>query len=214
MQSAPNSATDTRVQNGRRSHYDVLGVRADASASTIKAAYRRRMRELHPDSSARPVNHDEISSVSAAWKVLSNSKRRGAYDATLRRTESTYETTHPYVSSNGPVFNVDATPARYPWKFVLILGAIGITAVLLVAAFSKPAEPSKPDNVLQAGSCVDIATDGTVGEVSCAGPHSGTVKFLVAFDAVCPSDTEPHLDRQGMGRACVVRTADPVASGG
>ena len=27
---------------------------------------------------------------------------------------------------------------------------------------------------------------------------------IVAFDAPCPSDTDAFLDRQGMGRACVV----------
>lgn len=194
------------MSNGQRSHYEVLGVRADAGSSAIKAAYRKRMRELHPDSSARPVNHDEIAAVTSAWSVLSDTKRRADYDAGRRRPEQRYE------APRGYTYDVDPTPARYPWKFVMTLGAIGIVAVLLVAAFSKPAGPAKPDNVLQAGSCVDISVDGTVGEVSCAGPHNATVKYLVAFDAVCPADTEPHLDRQGMGRACVVRVADAVTA--
>lgn len=195
------------MPKGQRSHYDVLGVRADAGGSTIKAAYRKRMRELHPDSSARPVDHDEISAVSAAWAVLSNAKRRAAYDANRQRSEPNHE------APRGYTYAVDATPARYPWKLVLTLGAIGIVAVLLVAAFSKPAEPLKPDNVLQAGSCVDVSIDGTVGEVSCVGPHDATVKFLIAFDAVCPSETEAYRDRQGMGRACVVRVTDPSMTG-
>ena len=39
------------------------------------------------------------------------------------------------------------------------------------------------------------------------------VQFLVAFDAVCPVDTEPYLDRQGMGRACVIRVDPSVTTG-
>ena len=190
-------------------HYGVLRVRRDASYSVIKAAYRSRMRELHPDSSDRPVDHAEIAAVTTAWSVLSNSRRRASYDS-LGRTSA---------PSNAPIgvpYVVDPAPARYPWKFVLILFAIGTAGVLVVAAFSKPASPVKPDNVLQAGSCVDVSDDRTVGEVSCTEAHDGVVKFLVAFDAVCPADTEPFLDRQGMGRACVVRTTTPstVASGG
>ena len=195
------------MPNGR-DHYGVLRVRRDASLSVIKAAYRSRMRELHPDSSDRPVDHDEIAAVTAAWGVLSNSRRRAAYDASGGVTTSSPANTRaPYV--------VDPTPARYPWKFVLILFFLGTAAVLVVAAFSKPGSPAKPDNVLQSGSCVDVSDDRTVGEVSCAEAHDGVVKFLVAFDAVCPADTEPFLDRQGMGRACVVSaTSSTVASGG
>lgn len=194
------------MPTGSRSHYDVLGVKRGASHAAIKAAYRAKMRQLHPDSTERPVDHDEIAAVSNAWSVLSNAKRRAAYDA---------DRTDPVVSVSGSnvPYRVDPTPARYPWKFVLVLGVIGIIGVLLVAAFSKPGEPMKPDNVLQAGSCVNIATDRTVGEVACTERHDGVVKFLVAFDAVCPADAEPYLDRQGMGRACVVRVEDqPVAS--
>jgi len=192
-----------------RDHYKVLGVGPDASPAAVKAAYRARMRELHPDSSSRPVDHDEIAAVSAAWSVLSNSRRRAAYDANASRANgSTAPARAPYM--------VDPTPARYPWKLVLILFFLGTAAVLVVAAFTKPGSPAKPDNVLQSGSCVDISIDRTVGEVSCADDHDGIVKFLVAFDAVCPADTEPYLDRQGMGRACVVRTSpsSTVASGG
>lgn len=189
-----------------RDHYQVLGVRRDASHATIKAAHRARMRELHPDSTDRPVDHEEIAAVSAAWSVLSNARRRAAYDTdTGRRVEAP--------SQSSVAFRVDATPARYPWKFVLTLFVLGTAAVLVVAAFSKPTPPAKPDNVLQAGSCVNIAADRTVGEVSCATAHDATVKFLVAFDAVCPADTEPYLDRQGMGRACVIRVDPSVTTG-
>ena len=204
MRFIPNSAIDVRVTRPR-DHYDVLGVPRNATAKAIKAAYRRRMRELHPDTAGRTVDTDEIAAVSRAWSVLSDQKKRNHYDG--ERFDAT-----PVVNPPAPRF--DIAPAKFPWRFVLTLIAIGTAGVLLVAAFTKPGEPSGPDNLLQSGSCVAIAAAGSVSEVSCDGPHDAIVRSLIAFDAVCPYDTESYLDRQGMGRACVVRVAVPVASGG
>lgn len=199
MRFTPNSAIDASVTD-RRDHYDVLGVRRGASPRALKDAYRRRMRELHPDSAARqgrPIDHAEIAAVSAAWSVLSDPKRRAAYD--------TNATSAPSDAERVVVRPPDFAPARFPWRFVLSLIAIGTAAILLVAAFTGPGEPTKPDNLLQSGSCVVIGVDGTsVSEVTCDGPHDAVVRSLVAFDAACPSDTDAFLDRQGMGRACVV----------
>ena len=205
MRFTPNSAIDVRVTRPR-DHYDVLGVARNAGAKTIKAAYRRRMRELHPDTAGRVVDTDEIAAVSRAWAVLSDQKKRSAYDGEREVVTSPTQPSAP--------LRFDVAPARFPWRFVLTLIAIGTAAVLLVAAFTKPGEPAGPDNLLQSGSCVAIAVNGSVSEVACDGPHDAVVRSLVAFDAVCPSDTEAFLDRQGMGRACVVRTTTPVATQG
>lgn len=201
-----NSAIDDRV-NRPRDHYDVLGVPRSASAKAIKTAYRRRMRELHPDTATRAVDTEQIAAVSRAWSVLSDPKKRSAYDADHDVPEPVVRPTPP------PRF--DVAPARFPWRFVLTLIGIGSAAILLVAAFTKPSEPGGPDNLLQSGSCVAIAPAGTVSEVRCDGPHDAVVRSLIAFDAACPSDTEPFLDRQGMGRACVVRSvSSPVVTQG
>ena len=67
--------------NRPRDHYDVLGVSRSASAKAIKTAYRRRMRELHPDTAKQTVDTEQIAAVSRAWSVLSDPKKRSAYDA-------------------------------------------------------------------------------------------------------------------------------------
>ena len=192
--------------NGRPDHYDVLGVSRNASSKTIKAAYRRRMRELHPDTARTAVDTETIAAVSRAWNVLSDPKKRAAYDGDRDVTAPTGRPTAPV--------RFDVAPAKFPWRFVLTLIAIGTAAILVVAAFTEPTEPGGPDNLLQSGSCVDIGTDGVASEVRCDGPHDAVVRSLVAFDAVCPSDTDSHLDRQGMGRACVVRADTSVTTGG
>lgn len=190
--------------NRRPDHYDVLGVPRNASAKAVKAAYRRRMRELHPDTAKRAVDTETIAAVSRAWSVLSDPHKRAAYDGDR-------DASAPINTPAAPV-RFDVTPARFPWRFVLTLIAIGTAAILVVAAFTEPSDPGGPDNLLQSGSCVNLAADGTASEVRCDGPHDAVVRNLIAFDSTCPSDTESFLDRQGMGRACVLRTVASAES--
>ncbi|MDQ4503285.1 J domain-containing protein [Sinomonas sp. ASV322] len=59
------------------SHYEVLGVPVTASAQEVKAAYRRAARVHHPDHGGDPA---EFRRVTLAYEVLSDPKRREAYD--------------------------------------------------------------------------------------------------------------------------------------
>jgi len=57
-----------------------------ASADEIRAAYRRRARELHPD--ARPdagtnTDAEAMAAVNEAWRVLSDATRRREYDFSI-----------------------------------------------------------------------------------------------------------------------------------
>ena len=195
-----------------RTHYDTLGVKPTATRTEIKSAYRSRMRTLHPDVRKGPADHGEMAAVSEAWNVLSDTRRRAAYDARLA-SPSVSTANDGDISPFAHRPGVDLlTPPKFPWKLVVILALVGTAAVLILAAFSRPSEPQGPDNLLQSGSCVDIASDGSAFEVSCDGPHQRVVRQLVAFDETCPLDTEAHRDRQGMGMACTDPAA--VATGG
>lgn len=59
--------------------YATLCVRRNASAKTIKAAYRKRAMETHPDRSGDPL---EFQAVHQAWKLLSDPSRRKHFDET------------------------------------------------------------------------------------------------------------------------------------
>ena len=197
-----------------RTHYDTLGVKSSATRAEIKAAYRSRMRTLHPDVRKGPADHGEMAAVSEAWNVLSDTRRRAAYDAALASpspSSSSAASADPSRFVHRPGVDL-LTPPKFPWKLVVVIAIVGTAAVLILAAFSKPSEPQGPDNLLQSGSCVDIASDGSAFEVSCDGPHQRVVRQLVAFDETCPLDTEAHRDRQGMGMACTDPAA--VATGG
>lgn len=65
-------------------HYAALGVPPHASSQEVRAAYRRVMRECHPD--VRPGDaaaEERARRANQAWQVLKDGERRAAYDRQL-----------------------------------------------------------------------------------------------------------------------------------
>ncbi|MBI5863859.1 MAG: J domain-containing protein [Planctomycetes bacterium] len=61
--------------------YEILGVKKGASADDIKRAYRRLVKEYHPDHNPGNRNAERrFKEVQAAWEVLGDPKRRAEYD--------------------------------------------------------------------------------------------------------------------------------------
>lgn len=63
-----------------RDLYEVLGVERGASAEALKAAYRKKARELHPDVNSAPNAEDDFKEVQAAYAILKDDKQRAHYD--------------------------------------------------------------------------------------------------------------------------------------
>jgi DnaJ-class molecular chaperone len=61
--------------------YEVLGVKADASADDIRKAYRKLAKEFHPDlNPGKPAAEARFKAVTAAYDILSDPEKRGRYD--------------------------------------------------------------------------------------------------------------------------------------
>jgi molecular chaperone DnaJ len=63
-----------------RDYYELLGVPRNADDATIKKAFRRLAREVHPDVSDAHDSDERFREVTEAYEVLSNSETRALYD--------------------------------------------------------------------------------------------------------------------------------------
>lgn len=63
-----------------RDYYDILGVSPAADEVAIRAAYRALMLKFHPDTNKSESAADYAKSINEAFAVLSDTKKRQAYD--------------------------------------------------------------------------------------------------------------------------------------
>lgn len=65
----------------QRDYYEVLGVPRDANERTIKDAFRQLALRYHPDRNKAPDAEERFKEIAEAYAVLSDPKKRAAYDA-------------------------------------------------------------------------------------------------------------------------------------
>lgn len=80
-----------------KGYYRVLGVRPNADAAAIKAAYRTRAKELHPDRNPSAGAAESFAHLNEAYQVLSDPGRRASYD--LRAAARGQSAGGPFTSS-------------------------------------------------------------------------------------------------------------------
>ena len=73
-----------------RCYYELLGVDQSADLGTLRKAFRRLSKTLHPDTTALPVEQagQQFQLLHEAYEVLSDPEQREAYDLTLLKKVS------------------------------------------------------------------------------------------------------------------------------
>lgn len=128
-------------------YYKILGVARNASQKEIKSAWRRIVRETHPDAKRDESQIERFKSVSEAWEVLGDPIRRGEYDQQLfeikKHSEGRMATTSGHqgpmadlfsslftdilkpISNHGfPPVRLDETQFRFPINDIGLLAAL------------------------------------------------------------------------------------------
>lgn len=101
----------------KEDYYKILGVERDANKAEIKAAYKRRAVECHPDKfasasqSVKAQKTREFQLLNEAYSCLYDDKSRRVYNASYTY-ESTYQST--YESWQSPHQTRRRTSRRYP----------------------------------------------------------------------------------------------------
>ncbi|MFZ5594753.1 MAG: DnaJ domain-containing protein [Pseudomonadota bacterium] len=68
----------------KKTLYDIFGISPDASAETIRTAYKSLVQRHHPDKNRDDPHSEEIlKAINYAYSILSNTKKRAAYDHSL-----------------------------------------------------------------------------------------------------------------------------------
>ena len=120
------------TQPGKQTLYDVLGLPRDATPRDIQRAYRKAMAEIQDERTAPDPRRQVL--VNEAYEVLSDPRRRQAYDASLR----------------GPTLlgvSGGAVP-RKRWTIVFgtLFIALGLAYYFFVARGTEDAARLHPDN--------------------------------------------------------------------
>ncbi|MEE2769205.1 MAG: DnaJ domain-containing protein [Actinomycetota bacterium] len=191
----------------RSDHYATLGVSETASAEQIRAAYRRRARQLHPDRVVDPVERiraeARMSTVNEAWRVLGDQGLRTAYDRERRPDQlaGSPQVTRSYQPTAPDLFDDVEVPAAVGCvlRFGPVLLAVGLLVGLLIVTALASGGGDSPTR-LAPGRCVEVGEGLRV--VPCALGVSEIVSRGVAGTS-CPQGSAAVVLGTRTDQVCV-----------
>lgn len=175
-------------------HYATLGVSRTADVATIRKAWIREARKVHPDGQFGSSDDEtrragvRMLAVNEAWRVLEDPRRRSQHDRELRRRPGVVRDTPSGSSRPTGATTVDeveesmsvetssaplATVLRVlPW---LLIGGLGLGIFIMTAFASNSRSEVEVEPVDPGPECVRLREDGTVRPVPCAWENDGVI---------------------------------------
>jgi hypothetical protein len=95
-------------------YYRILGVSPESSQDEIRSAYRRLVKEWHPDLNSTPGAVERFHLIQKAYETLGDSEARASYDAYVRRY--THRQGDVTVKPTGSQYRY-STRGRYPYNY-------------------------------------------------------------------------------------------------
>ncbi|MDP8224890.1 MAG: DnaJ C-terminal domain-containing protein [Candidatus Lernaella stagnicola] len=193
-------------------HYKILGVTPRTDADAIRAAYRRLVRETHPDMTDDTTAHQRFKAVSEAYRVLSDAKQRRQYDALrffllaapLRRLANVLTDPQSRTRLGGALLTVARRLARAPFEDVSLDGANIDMArgISFVESFTGTTLSLRYERLLR---CVDCEGAGWEEHEACPLCHGrGVLTFPIAgvIHKRCPKCSGRGVVGAGRCRPC------------
>jgi molecular chaperone DnaJ len=193
----------------QRDHYEVLGVRRDATPEEIKSAFKKLASQCHPDRNQNdPAAHERFKEINHANQVLSDENRRSMYDKFGHRAE---EPGSPFGASGPfPGGYVDISDIAIDGILGDLLGVFGVgrgdkgdAKHELEVSFAEAAfgceKPLRYERMVSCAECEGSgAAAGTVPEPCGACNGRGRVRFQ---QGIFPIAVERSCSRcRGTGR--------------
>jgi hypothetical protein len=147
----------------KRTLYDILGVAPDASAIDIWNAYEERKDELQ---NAVPQDSSAMALAHQAHEVLTNPKRRAAYDASLAPPAE--PPSEPEPSQTAPVIETeeDEPEHKLPWAAIAVATGVVIAGLIFGLRNRRPAPPPPEPAVAEAEAPKPVAPPPAVPRTS------------------------------------------------
>jgi len=197
--------------------YDTLGVKRDAKSDLIRTAYRKLARKHHPDVNPGDKKAEEaFKKISAAYEVLSDDKKRAAYDEfgdealsgsfdpdkarEYKKWQSTrQQRSSRFAGDDGPIefdFGEMFGRRRGPQRGADLHATIGIDLRQAVEGSEFAAEiPGQGTVRVRIPKGADTGSTMRVPAKGSPGIHGGPPGDLVIETEVRP---HPHLRREGL----------------
>jgi len=173
-------------------YYDVLGVKPAATSSELRAAYRKRAFELHPDTGRQSSeNETDFVTLKAAYDTLNNPNSRAAFD----QCRIALDTWHEEDPSEFP----DKKPGKPPWgkarKAFYRVAAVVMAMVVIAWVISILYETETMLEVAQVTS-----STAPSGEIATSDPGKGTTTLSVAPEAVKETGPEKPAPKETVAK--------------